>query len=102
MTPADTIHPDIALLISKYVEVFSNSIRLPRQRLASDHQISLKVGTKPVNIKPYKYSLAQKDVIEELATKLLEQGIVRPNNSPFTTPMVLVKKKMVRGRCILL
>ena len=58
-----------------------------------DHQIDLLLGTKPVNIKPYRYSPTQKDEIERQITEMLKNGVIQPSTSPFASPVLLVKKK---------
>lgn len=65
----------------------------PPSREQFDHRIPLKEGTYVINLRPYRYSTAQKIVIEELVQEMLEQGIIRPSSSPFAAPIVLVKKK---------
>lgn len=35
----------------------------------------------------------QKDVIEKMINKMLEEGVIRNSFSPYANPMVLVKKK---------
>lgn len=50
-------------------------------------------GAAPVNIRTYKYSLAQKDEIEKQVAVMLQQGIIRPSVSPYASPVLLVKKK---------
>lgn len=58
-----------------------------------DHQIDLLPGTKPVNIKPYRYSPTQKNEIERQITEMLKNGVIQPSTSPFASPVLLVKKK---------
>ena len=58
-----------------------------------DHQIPLLLGVKPINIKPYRYSPTQKDEIERQIKEMLSNGIIRPSQSPFASPVILVKKK---------
>lgn len=47
----------------------------------------------PVNIRPYRYPLKQRDVIEQLIQEMLDRGIIQNSCSPFSSPMVLVGKK---------
>jgi hypothetical protein len=58
-----------------------------------DHKIPLLPGVKPVNVKPYRYSPTQKDEIERQIKEMLANGIIRPSQSPFSSPVILVKKK---------
>jgi hypothetical protein len=46
-----------------------------------------------VNIKPYRYSLTQKDEIEKQLKEMLQQGIINSNTSSFASLVLLVKKK---------
>lgn len=46
-----------------------------------------------VNIRPYRYPPNQKDVIETMVNELMETGVIRPSHSPFSSPIVMVKKK---------
>jgi len=58
-----------------------------------DQQIPLLPGVKLVNIKPYRYSPTQKDEIERQIQEMLTNGIIKPSQSPFASPVILVKKK---------
>lgn len=49
--------------------------------------------TNPVNLRPYRYYVVQKNVVDKLVRDMLEQGIIQHNNSSFSSPIVLVRKK---------
>ncbi|GJU07030.1 retrotransposable element Tf2 [Tanacetum coccineum] len=57
------------------------------------------VGTPPVNIKPYRHPPTQKDAIEATVKELLEAGVIKASNSPFASPIVMVKIKTILGEC---
>jgi hypothetical protein len=58
-----------------------------------DHQIPLLEGAKPPNIRPYKIPHKQKDEVESLIKSMLQDGIIRPSNSPYSSTAILVRKK---------
>ncbi|XP_074355720.1 uncharacterized protein LOC141695370 [Apium graveolens] len=90
----ETTHDsDITAVLQQYTEVFTDIQDLPPKRPQFDHRILLKEGTYVINIRPYRYSTVQKDVIEELIQEMLKQGVIQPSNSLFAAPVVLVKKK---------
>ena len=91
MVPPDTPKP-VTDLLEKYKTVFEEPIGLPPRRFY-DHCIYLNPGTKPVNMKPYRYPHFQKTQIEKMVREMLDQGIIRPSRSPFSSPVLLVKKK---------
>ncbi|XP_038981135.1 uncharacterized protein K02A2.6-like [Phoenix dactylifera] len=78
-------------LLSSYADVFQEPCGLPPSR-TWDHQIPLVPGTKPMNSRPYRYPHYQKSEIEKLVGELLQQGVVRPSQSPFASPVLLVRK----------
>ena len=95
----NTMPAEIAATLSE-LHVFQEPEGLPPPRLF-DHSIPLVPGARPVNLRPYRYSPAQKDEIERQISKMLQQGIIRPSCSPFASPVLLVLKKDLTWRlCI--
>jgi hypothetical protein len=78
-------------LLASFSDVFNEPTGLPPRR-AHDHHINLKSGTQPVAVWPYRYPAAHKDELERQRAAMIEQGIVRHNDSPFSSPVLLVKK----------
>ena len=89
--PTD-MDPEIAILLHTYAQVFKVPSSLPPPR-EQDHAIPLKQGSEPVKVRPYRYPHTQKEQIEKMVHEMLDQGIIQPSTSPFSSPILLVKKK---------
>lgn len=83
---------DLRSLREDYDDIFIEPNHLPPP-CPTNHRIPLPKGTNPINVRPYKYAHIQKNEIERLMTEMLQLGIIRPSNSPFSSPIFLVKKK---------
>ncbi|XP_015161375.1 uncharacterized protein [Solanum tuberosum] len=83
----------IQSLSKEYPQLFVDPKGLPPSRGPFDHRIPLEADSNPINMRPYRYSSTQKDVIEKLVQDMLEQGIIQPSFSPYASPVVLVGKK---------
>lgn len=73
-----SIHEDLKQMLECYSDLFREQLIL---------------GDVPINITPYKYSLALKDEIEKQLADMLHQGIIKPSVSPYASPVLLVRKK---------
>ena len=51
-------------------------------------------------LKPYRYLYAQKSEIERLVAEMLEAGIIRPSQSSFSAPVVMVLKEGAWRMCL--
>ncbi|XP_042948527.1 uncharacterized protein LOC122281239 [Carya illinoinensis] len=65
---------------------------LPPSRLF-DHRIVLVDEKKPMNVSPYRYAHFQKGEIERQVDEMLKNGLIRPSTNPFSSPVLLVRKK---------
>jgi hypothetical protein len=86
------LREDIAALLAEFPKVFTVSSSLPPKR-ACDHAIPLVPGATPVNIRAYRYPPSLKDEIEKQVKTMLDQGLIQPSKSPFSSPVLLVRKK---------
>ncbi|KAH9763048.1 hypothetical protein KPL70_001041 [Citrus sinensis] len=86
------ISPNMQQTLKDYADVFKEPTTLPPLR-DIDHHIPLKEGTQPINVRPYRYAYFQKAEIEKQVHEMLNMGIIRPSTSPFSSPVLLVKKK---------
>lgn len=82
----------IQKIIQQYAELFDEPQGLPPHR-TFDHSIPLMPGSRPVNLRPYRFNPAQKDEIEKQVAEMLRQGVIVVSHSPFSSPVLLVGKK---------
>jgi len=87
------IPSDLQELLESFSDLFQEPTALPPSRGSFDHKIPLKEGTSPINIRPYRYPLRHKDIIEALVEEMQAKGVIQCSSSPFASPVVLVGKK---------
>jgi hypothetical protein len=79
-------------ILQAFADVFAEPTGLPPHRSA-DHSIPLVPSSKPPNIRPYRMSPNEKNTIETIITQMLKNKEIQPSDSPFSSPVILVKKK---------
>lgn len=97
MSDTEKIPDEVQALLDEFAVVFQEPTQLPKQK-AWDHAIPLLLGAKPVNIRPYRYTPEQKTEIEAQVCEMLKAGLITPSISPFSSPVLLVKKKDLTWR----
>ncbi|UYV66907.1 hypothetical protein LAZ67_4003288, partial [Cordylochernes scorpioides] len=80
---------ELKQVLERYGDLFSS--RLGRTNLAK-HRIDTK-DAKPIKHKPYRVSAKERDIIKEQIDEMLTEGIIRPSSSPWSFPVILVKKR---------
>nr|GEW12699.1 hypothetical protein [Tanacetum cinerariifolium] len=85
-------------LLKDYNDAFAIPKKLPPV-ISHDHKIPLKERSPTVNIRSYRHPATQKDAIESMVQELLDAGVIRHTQSPFSSPIVMVKRRMVAGGC---
>lgn len=94
------IPPAISTLLQEFSHLFTTPSGLPPER-AFDHTIPLIPGAQPVNLRPYRYTPAQKDEIKRQVVEMIKQGIIQHSCSSYAAPVLLVQKKDLSWRfCI--
>lgn len=79
-------------LIEEFTDVFTAPTSLPPHR-KEDHMIPIMEGCKPVHSNPYKCPYLQRVEIEKMVREMLDNGIIRHSQSPYASPVLLVKKR---------
>ena len=61
--------------------------------MSFNHKIPLLPDFAPIKVKPHRYPHGQKTKIENMVSQMLLEGLTESNTSPFSSPVLLVKKK---------
>ena len=86
------IPPEVQSILDQFSSLFEAPTGLPPRR-AYDHTIPLIPGATPVSMRPYRLALALKTELEKQIQEMLKTGVICPSNSPFSSPLFMVKKK---------
>ena len=93
----DEQRTQLRVMLFRNVAVFAdNPKRTPTTTLAQ-HRID--TGSHPpVSVPPYRMPPNQRALIDQQAQEMLENGVVRPSSSPYSSPVLLVKKSDGKDR----
>lgn len=87
-----SISSDIQHLLHQYKHIFTIPTELPPSRTCN-HRIQLVPNTSPVKVRPYRYPHNHKSEIERMVKEMLQSGLIEHSTNPFSSPVLLVKKK---------
>ena len=89
-------------ILADFQDVFKDKLPIgppPKREVA--HSIEVQPGSEPMYRTPYRLRPTEQDELEEQVRDLLAQGFIRPSQSPYGAPVLLVPKKDGRWRmCI--
>src|ERR1044072_4792882 len=80
-------------IVNEFPEVFSEDVGELSPEREIEFAIDLILGTSPVSMAPYRMSASELAELKKQLEELLEKKFIRPSVSPWSSPMLLVKKK---------
>ncbi|XP_061176104.1 uncharacterized protein LOC133185059 [Saccostrea echinata] len=80
---------DIKALLDDFSDVLTD---VPGLTNLGVHHIKL-TNDQPIRTKPYPLPFISRDVVCDEVKKMLEVGVIEPSTSPYSSPIVIVKKK---------
>jgi len=84
---------ELRQLLCKYSDIFSKDSDDIGQVDLISHEIMIPEGVAPINLPPRRLPLGQLEKEKEAVDSLMRKGVIRPSASPWSSPLVLVKKK---------
>ena len=89
------VNNDLNDLLEEFQDVFPSDLPsgLPPVRGDIDHSIDLERDARPISKAPYRLSETQHVEVERQIKDYLDKGFIKPSNSPWASPILLVKKK---------
>lgn len=101
-TPTPTSIPTpVQEVLDSFPDIFVKPTTLPPHRTL-DHKIPRKPDSLPTSQRPYRFPYIHKSVVEQMIQEMLSSGLIQSSNSPFASPILLVKKRMVHGGYVLI
>ncbi|GJR97174.1 hypothetical protein Tco_0269348 [Tanacetum coccineum] len=94
MDGTTNFNKEVNKVLAKFERVFKIPTELPPQR-PHYHQIPLMPNKPPINVRPYRHPPKQKDAIELMVKELLESGVIRTSQSPFSSPIVMLLRSLL-------
>ena len=87
-------------LLTQYNSLFAANIHELGLTNTLEMNIVEKPGSIPVASKPYRASPAERETMSKILDEWRQQGIVRETQSPYASPVLLVKKKSGEARLV--
>ena len=79
-------------LLSQYRDVFAANMTEMGRTDALEHVIDVG-NAEPIAQRPYRRSMKEKEIIDQQIEEMLAADVIRASNSPWCSPIVVVKKK---------
>ena len=79
--------------MGKFEDIFAEEVNQLGRTNIIKHKIEVENNTKSIRQIYYRTNPKAEEFIETEVQQLLKEGIIKPSFSPWTSPVVLVKKK---------
>lgn len=86
------IPENIQKILQQFPDVLIEPKGLPPRR-ECDHTINLKARSEPPSLRPYRVPHYQKEAMKDIITELIRTEEIRTSDSPYASPVVMVRKK---------
>lgn len=80
-------------LLEKHRKLFATSLFDLTQNDTIQHVIELLPDQRPISSRPYRIAETQRLAVDQQLVEMLEHNIIQPSKSPWSSPIVLVRKK---------
>ena len=88
----DTERQAVHALLQKHIGVFATNRKRPREPKTASHHVTL-LDPQPIKQRPLRVSPDTVQEISRQIDEMLENGIIRPSDSPWGSRIILVRKK---------
>lgn len=91
------LNPEERVALIKTIKQYKDIFHHNDNKLTFTHEIKHEIKTTdniPVHTKSYRYPYIHKDEVKRQINKMLDDGIIRPSQSPWSSPIWIVPKKM--------
>lgn len=89
-TPIPALQRELEAVADEYKEAFSDDISIPCN--FKPFKIRLKAGAQFIAMVPRRLSAPMLEEVQRQMAALLEQGVIRPSDSPWAFPLVLARR----------
>lgn len=79
-------------LLAEFQDCFASASKVGRTPL-TQHRIITEDTARPIRQNPYRVAAKEREAIQQQVAKMLEDDVIQPSKSPWSSPVVLVKKK---------
>lgn len=88
-------------LLNEFRACFARSTKVGQTPITK-HRITTSDDARPIKQQPYRVSPKEREAIQAQVKEMLDDGVIQPSHSPWSSPVVLVKKKTERFDSVLI